>query len=379
MVSEVTKYLSETIGERRAGTEAEKKAAEYIAGKMREIELEVEYQKFKFLGWEMTRQPKLELLQPEQKEIPSGVMMFSDSTPEGGITGKVEYVGTMYIIPKLFEWPKYVVVDDAGNHLGYIVAYLDGPVISCSLLYEGKIYGCAPYVMVGHETHEYFQEKLAAGEEIRVRLDVAGKVEPGLETKNVIGTLRGSALPDEEIIICAHYDSAFGSRGADDNASGVDAMLRVAKALVDKGGTKKTVKFAAFAAEEYWWLGSYYHAKTLKEQGQIGRVKNVINLDMVGVGEWLWVWVAPESFKQQVATALDETIKGEFDIRWHELLPASDHWPFFEEGIPAVHFIFWPYEKFHQETDSYAEIDVDKIEKTAKAATAIAERLAGIN
>ncbi len=380
MVSEVTKYLSETIGNRRSGTEADKKAAEYLARKMKEIGLEVEVQKFKFVGWDIIREPKLELLSPEQKEIPAGVFMFSDSTPEGGVTGKIEYIGTMYLIPKLFEWPKYAVVDDDGNHLGYIVAHVDGPVINFCLLDLGKSYGCAPYVMVGQEIHESFQKKLAAGEEIRVRMDIAGKLVPDLETQNVIGTLKGSALPDEELLICAHYDSAFGSRGACDNASGVDSMLRVAKDLVEKGGTKKTVKFAAFAAEEYLFYGSYYYAKSLKERGQIGRIKNVINLDMTGAGDYLWVWVAPESFRQQVAEALDQSIKGEFDIQWFpELLPASDHWPFFEEGIPSVSLIFWPYEDYHQESDSYDKVDVDKIEKTAKAATAIAERLAGIN
>jgi len=380
MESEITKYLSDTIGERLAGSEADRKAAQYLAGKMKELGLEVEYQKFKIHGWEVTQKAKLELLQPEQKEIPSGSLMFSESTPEGGITGKVEYYGTQYIIPKLFEWPKYAVVDDDGNHLGYILAHLDGPVMNFTLVDMGKTYGCAPYIMVGHDIHEYFQEKLAAGEEIRVRMSTAGKHAPFLETQNVIGTLKGSALPDEEIIVCAHYDCGFESHGADDNASGVDVLLRVAKALVEKGGTKKTVKFIAFGAEEYLLFGSYYYAQTLKEQGQLARVKNVINLDMVGSGEYLWVWVAPESFRHQVANALDETIKGEFDIQWFpELLPASDHWPFYAEGIPSVMLIFWPYEHLHRESDSVDKVEVDKLEKTAKAATAIAERIAGLN
>jgi len=378
-IREVTKYLSDTIGERRAGTEADRRAAEYIAGTMKEIGLEVEYQKFKFLGWEMTRKPRVELLQPEQKEIPSGVFMFSDSTPEGGIKGKVEFVGTMYLIPKLFEWPKYAVVDDDDNPLGYIVAHLDGPAINIALFDFGKTYGCAPYVMVGQETHKYFQEKLAAGKEIRVRMDTAGKLVPCLETQNVLGTLRGSALPNEEIIVCAHYDCAYNSHGADDNASGVDAMLRVAEALVEKGGTKKTVKFIAFAAEEYAFHGAYYYANYLKERGQIARVKNVINLDMVGKGDFLWIWVSPESFKQQVASALEQTIKGEFKIQWnHELLPASDHWPFFEEGIPCLMLIFWPYGDYHQFSDTYDKVEEDKIEKTAKAATVITETLVGL-
>jgi Zn-dependent M28 family amino/carboxypeptidase len=336
---------------------------------MRDIGLETEHQKFKFLGWKMTRRAKIELLQPEHKEIPAGIMMFSESTPEGGITGSVEYIGTMYLIPKLFEWPKYAVVDDDGNHLGYIVAHKDGRVINFTLPDLGKTYGIAPYVMVGQETHAYFQEKLAAGEKIRVRMDTAGEIVPNLETQNVIGTLRGAVLPDEEIILCAHYDSIYESFGANDNASGVDAMLRVAKALVEKGNTKKTVKFIAFGAEESSLLGSHYYVKTAKERGEIARIKNVINFDMVGKGEYLWVWVTPESFKQQIASVLEQTIKGEFETRWSsELLPASDHWPFFEEGVPSVLLTFWPDDNYHQKSDAYDQVESDKIEKTKKAA-----------
>ena len=223
-----------------------------------------------------------------------------------------------------------------------------------------------------------FQEKLAAGEEIHVRMNTAGKLVPGLKTQNVIGTLRGSALPEEEIIVSAHYDTTHESHGANDNASGVDAMLRIAKALIQKGGTKKTVKFIAFGAEEYIFLGAYYYVQNLKEQGQLARVKNIVNLDMVGTGEFLWVWVGPESFKQQVAAVLNQSIQGEFDVQWHEPLPASDHWPFYEEGIPSVLLIFWPDENYHQVSDKYEHVEEDKIEKTAQAGTAIVERVAGI-
>ncbi|MFQ6126259.1 MAG: M28 family metallopeptidase [Candidatus Heimdallarchaeota archaeon] len=326
----------------------------------------------------MTRKPILKLLKPEQKEIPAGIVMFSDSTPKGGVRGKVEYVGTMYIIPKLFEWPKYAIVDDYGMLLGYLIAHIDGAAINFPLLDLGKIYGCAPYIIVRQETHNHFQEKLAAGEEIRVWMDIAGKLVPNLETQNIIGTLRGSAFPEEEIIVSAHYDSTFGSLGADDNASGVDAMIRVAKALSEKGATKKTVKFIAFGAEEYTFFGSYYYVKTLKEQGQLARVKNVINLDMVGKGDFLWVWAAPEWFKQQIASVLDQHLRGEFDIQWDEPLPASDHWPFFEEGIPSVLLMFWSYEDYHQFSDTCEKVEEATIDKTAKAATAMAEYLAGL-
>jgi hypothetical protein len=51
----------------------------------------------------------------------------------------------------------------------------------------------------------------------------------------------------------------------------------------------------------------------------------------------------------------------------------------FEEGIPSVMLIFWPYEHLHRESDSLDKVEIDKLEKAVKAATAIAERLAGVS
>jgi hypothetical protein len=379
MESEVARYLSTQIGERRAGTPEDKRAAEYIEGKMKEIGLQVSVQKFNFLGWEMTRRPVLRSRNDGEREIPSGIMLFSGSTPSGGITGEVEYLGTMYMVPRFFEFPKYAIVGKGGAHLGYLVVHTDGPVINFVLYGQGKLYGCAPYVMVGNDTHEQFQKKLAAGEKIKVSLDTAGKLVPDMETQNVIGTIPGRELPDEEIIVCAHYDSQYESKGANDNASGVDAMLRVAKNLTAGKGPKKTVRFIAFGAKEYPLYGSTYYVETLKERGLLSRVKNVINLDMVGNGEYLWAWVSHETFKQEILQTIGKSIqKKDFDIRWnYQMFPASDHYSFCAEGIPSLMFIYWPYEDYHQVTDGYDRIDVDRIEKTAAASTMIAEKLSG--
>jgi hypothetical protein len=378
MESEVARYLSTEIGERRAGTEGEKKAAEYIENKMKETGLQVSTQKFKFLGWEMTRRPVLRFADSGE-EIASGIMLFSGNTPSGGVTGELEYVGTMYMVPGFFEFPKYAVVDTDGSPLGYLVVHTDGPCINFVLYGQGKLYGSAPYIMIGNDTHELFRKKLESGEKVKVYMDTAGRLAPDLESQNVIGTIPGSELPDEEIIVCAHYDSQYETSGANDNASGVDAMLRVAGNLMAGPGPKKTVRFIAFGAEEYPLYGSQYYVDTLKERGLLSRVKNVINLDMVGNGEYLWAWVSHETFKRQVERTIEGKIKGDFDIRWnYQMFPASDHYPFYAEGIPALMFIYWPYEEYHQDSDGYERIDVDRIEKTARATTLIAEKLTGL-
>jgi acetylornithine deacetylase/succinyl-diaminopimelate desuccinylase-like protein len=65
---------------------------------------------------------------------------------------------------------------------------------------------------------------------------------------NIIGTLNPDS-PDQPILIGAHYDTVPGSPGADDNASGVAAMLECARILVEVGSSRKVV-LAAFDAEE---------------------------------------------------------------------------------------------------------------------------------
>jgi aminopeptidase YwaD len=376
-MEDITRYLSQTIGPRPAGSENEHRASRYIAQTMTSLGLAVETRPFYFLGWEPTRPASVQLLAPDSREVPSGSFLFSGSAPEGGIEGQVSYVGTMYLCRDFFEWPKYAVKAIDGSDLGYLVANAGGPAITFVLYELGRFFGRMPYVVVDVPTHDYFQKQLAAGNEVRVRMDTAGIVKDNLLSHNVMGVLSGTCLPNEEIVVCAHYDSTLTSPGACDNASGVDAMLRIAEALAQGPKPAKTIRFIAFGAEEYLMFGSKFHVATLKEKGTLDRVKNVVNLDMVGFGDHLAVTVTPESYKrrlQSVFAGLTDAVRVEYNSA---VLPVSDHYPFHEEGIPVAMFLGWPYDDYHQATDSYDKIDPEMINRTAEAAIEVVQQLAG--
>jgi hypothetical protein len=144
MVMDIVIGLSEKIGERPGGSDAEREAAKLVSEKMRKIGLAVEVQSFKFLGWKLTKGPVLELLEPEKRKLSPGLMLFSGNTPEGGVTGRVQPVGTIYLVEGMFEWPKYAVVDERGQHLAYIVAFPEGPAITMPLCKMGRWFGFAP-------------------------------------------------------------------------------------------------------------------------------------------------------------------------------------------------------------------------------------------
>jgi len=71
----------------------------------------------------------------------------------------------------------------------------------------------------------------------------------GREFHNVLGTLDGTDPARRWVVVGAHFDSVAGSPGADDNASGVAAMLEVARAL-GRERLPATVQFAGFNLEE---------------------------------------------------------------------------------------------------------------------------------
>jgi len=72
---------------------------------------------------------------------------------------------------------------------------------------------------------------------------------------NVIGTRLGSSRPDEKVVVSAHYDSVPNCRGADDNASGVAAVLEAARVLAVRPSAR-TLVLACWDEEERGLIGS---------------------------------------------------------------------------------------------------------------------------
>lgn len=110
----------------------------------------------------------------------------------------------------------------------------------------------------------------------------------GLDLFNVIGVLEGKSKKDEFVIISAHYDHLGIEKGlegdsiyngANDDASGVAAVLALAKYFKEKGGNERSIIFAAFTAEELGLIGSNYFGTTVNAD----KIMAGINIEMIGV------------------------------------------------------------------------------------------------
>ncbi|HEX8433739.1 M28 family peptidase [Archangium sp.] len=99
--------------------------------------------------------------------------------------------------------------------------------------------------------------------------------DPRFPTSNVIAELRGTERPDEVVVVGAHYDAYFS--GADDNSSGVAAMLEMAR-LASGKRFARTVRFVGFDLEELGLVGSTRYVSALPRE----KIVTSIVFDCVG-------------------------------------------------------------------------------------------------
>ncbi|MEM1392786.1 MAG: M28 family peptidase [Cyanobacteria bacterium P01_H01_bin.150] len=96
--------------------------------------------------------------------------------------------------------------------------------------------------------------------------------------------IKGVEKPDEIVIIGGHYDTAFTTPGANDNGSGVAAVLELARRFADKKPSR-TLRFVEFTNEEppYFWtenMGSLVYAKGCKERNE--NIVAMLSLETMG-------------------------------------------------------------------------------------------------
>ncbi len=119
-----------------------------------------------------------------------------------------------------------------------------------------------------------------AGYEVRLQgYEVEGKLCYNLEAEKL-----GTEIPQEIVVIGGHYDSAFTSPGANDNATGAAATLELARIFAQKPA-KRTIRFVEFVNEEppFFWkeeMGSLVYAQELAQKDE--NIVAMLSLETMG-------------------------------------------------------------------------------------------------
>ena len=232
-------------------------------------------------------------------------------------------------------------------------------------------------------------------------------------SRNVIGTITGSdpARRGELVVIGAHldHDGVDPKRGvmngADDDGSGVAAVLEVAEAFATAAAANalpaRTIVFAFWNAEEEGLFGSRHF---VGHPSPPGRPVANLNLDMVGRHEDVpdpsnpRFTGLPKTRAKDSANVLhllgyshspdlteavrEANLRVRLDVRTsydggsHNLVRRSDQWSFLERGIPALFLTTGLHPDYHTPEDDVDKIDFDKLVRVARLTFEAAWRIA---
>ncbi len=196
-----------------------------------------------------------------------------------------------------------------------------------------------------------------------------------IEGRNVLGFVDNKS--EQTIVIGAHYDHlGYGEEGsladsagqihngADDNASGVAAMLGLANKL-KKSNLKSNILFIAFTGEEKGLWGSNYFVKNSTLSNS--EMNFMINMDMVGrldTNNRLAIYGIGTSpvFKPILDSCNTFGFQSKFDSSG---VGPSDHTSFYLADVPVLHFFTGQHKDYHKPTDDTEFINFGGIVKVA--------------
>ena len=330
----------ETIAhERLAATEGERKAAETLADHLRGYGLEPGLEEFRMWTY-INDDARIEVLEPYTASYEAAVMGLSGSTPEGGLECGIKYI------------------EDGSTQ------YLDGiegkaVLLSGPLTYEKarEIIEKKAAALITVSNPHRLPGRKAWGEQMRLRV---GKL-PGLSmmfddalelvkkqatrvrvhaqqeevegtSRNVVAEIAGTELPDEVIVLVAHYDGISQCVAGHDNGAGAVIMAEITRCLA-KTPLKRTVRLVLTGGEEYGLFGS--RAYVAQHAGEMANMRLCINCDVAGpiLGRNCCRVTGPESMRWYL-----QAMGREFGMGYTvtDQAYSSDNIPFSNAGVPAT-------------------------------------------
>ena len=204
------------------------------------------------------------------------------------------------------------------------------------------------------------------------------------ESRNVVATLPGDdPFSNAIFIICAHYDTYPTSPGANDDGSGIVAILAIAE-ILSQYSFKHTIQFITFSGEEVGTYGSFKYAVEAYDRGD--NIIAVLNLDIIGYAETTkggrilrFFHEEPSTWIAEFAQEISKKYMDIIDMTIENLpnYPGADHQAFVDYGYEGV----WiaqhdPNLVGHTPNDTLANINITYQIKATKLMLAVLTELA---
>ena len=232
--------------------------------------------------------------------------------------------------------------------------------------------GCEDYGLV---------HRLATNEQgPRLRLDAQAEFLGDVPVYNVIGTLPGTELPDEYVVLTAHLDSWDGGSGATDNGSGTVMMMEAMRILKEVyPNPRRTILVAHWGAEEQGLVGSMAFAEDHPEvvdglQASFNQDNGTWRVDFIRMQGFLGAGAHFGRWFSAIPAEITEHI--ELDIPGVPETGGSDHMSFICRGAAGFrlqsHYPDYRQYTWHTDIDTYDKLVFDDLRNNATLAAMLA-------
>lgn len=247
--------------------------------------------------------------------------------------------------------------------------------------------GIEPLNNTYFQPFEVYSEDFKQKKRFQVNPDSIAKYKQGvhrvLNLRNVLGMIPG-INKNEYIVVGAHFDhlgmdpDLVGDQiynGADDNASGVSAVMQIAKAFVESGvQPQRNVIFAFWDGEEEGLLGSKYFVQNCSF---IDQVKGYLNFDMIGrntdeTNPTYVVYFYTEANPVFGKWLKDDIKKYNLQLTpnyksWDKPVGGSDNGSFAKAGVPIIWYHTDGHPDYHKPSDEVSKINWKKLVEITRA------------
>jgi hypothetical protein len=218
------------------------------------------------------------------------------------------------------------------------------------------------------------------GQGPRLRIEAEAEVLPEVPQFNVIAEMKGTELPNEYVVLSAHYDSFHSAEGATDNGTGTIMMLEAMRILHEAyPNPRRTILVGHWVNEEMGLIGSAAFREDHPEVAEglqvlfnqdngSWRVERIEGQGFLHAGEHIARWIS------LVPSEISDQITLEFPGAQNNR--GSDHSSFVCAGLPAFR-LQSPYDEYRQYTwhtnlDTYDKIVFDDLKNNATLAAMLA-------
>jgi aminopeptidase YwaD len=351
-VGSLLSALCSTIGDRRAGSKGDAAAAEFISSEFRSAGLQVGLEPFNCICVAKATAQVALGTGSKLHRIPARVLAGSPSTSSSGM---LETDLVWIEMPE--QAPRFLQPALRGK-----VVVLFGPMptradlhrklVSCrpaavihvddrlpfDWVKDDGVYpawvqkfGMPPTVTIPYRKAWDLRKSGANRARIRVKVDLQRRV-----SHNVVGDLAGRRPDLPAILLGAHHDTQCNNVGADDNASGVVALILLARLLAAKP-LARSIRFVSFGAEEQLSVGSAEYVRIHRRE--IADLGAVLNLDSVSspLGHHWLIRSGSNLFGNWLVRRLSR--HGLDVLDKPNPMPFADHFPFSAFGVPSATFM----------------------------------------